>query len=153
MRRALIRLLIYVLSLGIAARLVDGVDFPGNPPGFMQVVGVAMLFGLLNVVVKPLLQLVSCGLYVVTLGLIHFAINALVLQITGWLAPGWLHVAGFWPAFQGALVSSLVSTLLVWLLDPEEPKRPPPPGPPGEVVIDGVYEAVHDRKVITQRED
>jgi putative membrane protein len=156
MRRALIRLLIYVLSLGLAARLVDGVDLPGpapgEPPGALQVIGVALLFGLLNVSVKPLLQLASCGLYIFTLGLFHFVINALVLQLTGWLAPGWLHVAGFWPAFQGALIISLTSTLLVRLLDPEDkpPPEPPPPVMAGDV-IDGVYEAVNDRRQISQR--
>ncbi|HMV69388.1 MAG TPA: phage holin family protein [Myxococcota bacterium] len=149
MRRTLIRLLVSILSLGVAARVVDGLDFPGNPPGIGQVVGVALLFGLLNTLVKPLLQLVSCGLYLVTLGLVHFVINAAVLQLTGWLAPGWLHVAGFWPAFWGGIVTSAVSTLLLALLDPE-PRRVVErtvvhTSPQGEV-IEAEYEAVQDER-------
>lgn len=120
MRRLFVRWLIHVLSLGIASQVVAGVYFPGDPPGVGQVLLVAGVFGLLNAMVKPMMQLMACGLYVATLGLIHFVINALVLQLTGWLAAGLLVVDGFWAAFQGALVISVVGTLLTWLLDPEE---------------------------------
>jgi putative membrane protein len=119
MRTFLIRWLIHALSLGAAASMVPGLEFPGNPPTAVQVIVVAGLFGVLNAAVKPLLQLAACGLYVFTLGLIHFVINAAILQLTGWLAAGWLHVADFWAAFQGALVISVVGTVLTWMLDPE----------------------------------
>ena len=124
MRRFMVRWLIHVLSLGVASQLVAGLYFPGDPPGVGQVLFVAFMFGLLNALVKPLLQLVACGLYVATLGLIHFVINALVLQLTGWLAAGLLVVDGFWAAFQGALVISVVGTVLTWMLDPEPPDGP-----------------------------
>ena len=144
MRHFLIRWLIYVLSLALAARLVDGVDFPGDPPGLAQVLAVAALFGVLNAVVKPLLQMASCFLYVATLGLFHFVLNAGVLMLTGWLAGGWLVVTGFWPAFQASLIISLTSTVLGWLLD--LPKDGPPPPvvrrAGGVEVIDAVYEKV-----------
>jgi putative membrane protein len=102
--------------------MVPGLEFPGNPPSITQVIVVAGLFGVLNAMVKPLLQLAACGLYVFTLGLIHFVINAAILQLTGWLAGGWLHVADFWSAFQGALIISVVGTVLTWMLDPEAGK-------------------------------
>ena len=120
MRRFLVRWLIHALSLAAAAWWVPGLSFPGNPPGVGQVVAVAALFGVLNALVKPLLQFAACGLYFFTLGLIHFVINALILQLTGWLAPRWLTVQDFSSAFVGALVVSLVGTVLVWLLDPQE---------------------------------
>lgn len=140
MRRLLVHGIIDILSLGLAARLVEGVDFPGNPPGVWQVIAVVALFGVLKAVVRPLLAFVACGLYVITFGLFHFVVNAMILQLTGWLAPSWLRVDGFWPAFQAALIVSLVGTLLTWLLDPPQRGARPPwpdrPMRPGDV-IDG----------------
>lgn len=118
MGRFLIRLGISALSLWFAAWMVDGVAFPGNPPGAMQVILVALLFGLVNATIKPILALATCSMYVVTLGLFHFIVNAFMLQLTGWLAGGWLEVAGFWPAFKAALVISIASTVLGVFLDP-----------------------------------
>jgi putative membrane protein len=87
----LIRWLIHAVSLAIAARLVDGVDFVGEPPSLLSVATVSAVFGLLHAFVKPALQVMACGLYVLTLGLIHFVVNAVVLWITGLLLPQWLH--------------------------------------------------------------
>lgn len=165
MRRYVVRWLVYVLSLGIAARLVDGVDFPGDPPGMLQVATVALLFGLLQAVVKPVLQMVACFLYVLTLGLIHFALNAVVLMLTGWLAGDWLVVDGFWPAFQAALIISLCSTVLLSVLDPPTPEelaaraqrganpwqRPPGRVPPGDV-IDGTWETADPARIPAARQ-
>jgi putative membrane protein len=118
-RRTLIRWLIHAVSLAIAARLVVGVDFVGDPPSLVSVATVSAVFGLLHAFVKPALQVMACGLYVLTLGLIHFVVNAVVLWITGLLLPHWLHVAGFVPALYGAFVASVVGTLLSALLDPQ----------------------------------
>jgi putative membrane protein len=115
----LIRWLIHAVSLAIAARLVEGVDFVGDPPSLLSVATVSAVFGLLHAFVKPALQVMACGLYVLTLGLIHFVVNAVVLWLTGLLLPQWLHVAGFVPALYGAFVASFVGTLLAALLDPQ----------------------------------
>jgi len=85
---------------------------------------VALVFGLLNALVRPLLMLLSCPMLILTLGLFTLVINALVLLLTsalsGSLGLGF-HVAGFWAAFLGALVVSIVSVLVSVLLP--DPRR------------------------------
>lgn len=122
MRGFLLRWLIHAVSLWVATLAVPGVTFPGDPPGVVQVVVVALVFGAVNAVIKPLLAMATCSLYVVTLGLFHFVVNALMLQFTAWLAGPWLDVDGFGSAFLGALVVSIVGTGLTLLLDPDRPE-------------------------------
>ena len=75
---------------------------------------VAVLFGLVNAVIKPIVQVLAIPLYILTLGLVHVVINALMLWITSWITDNtthWgLHVYPFWwQAIWGAIVLSLVS--------------------------------------------
>jgi len=76
---------------------------------------VALVFGALNAGVRPLLTLLSIPLIIVTLGLFIFVINALMLMLTSWVS-GLLdlgfHVDGFWAAFLGGLIVSVVSLVL-----------------------------------------
>jgi putative membrane protein len=76
---------------------------------------VALVFGVLNASVRPLLKVLTFPLLILSLGLFTLVINALMLWLTGWvsdrLALGF-HVAGFWAAFWGGLVVSIVSLLL-----------------------------------------
>ncbi|HEX6682465.1 MAG TPA: phage holin family protein [Candidatus Limnocylindrales bacterium] len=79
-------------------------------------VAVAVLFGVVNAVLRPIIKMVGCGLYVVTLGLIAIVVNGLLLLLTSWFA-GLLdmpfHVENFWPsAVLGALIIGIVSWLL-----------------------------------------
>lgn len=122
MRGFFLRWLIHAVSLWAATLAVPGVSFPGDPPGVLQVVAVALVFGAVNAVLKPILAMATCGLYVITLGLFHFVVNALMLQLTAWLAGSWLDVDGFGSAFLGALVVSVVGTGLTLLLDPDRPE-------------------------------
>ena len=85
---------------------------------------VALIFGMVNAFVKPLLAFATCGLYVLTLGLFHFVINALMLQITAWLVGPSFVVEDFWSAFLGALVISIVGTVGTALLDPGSDDEP-----------------------------
>jgi len=76
---------------------------------------VAVLFGVVNAVLRPIIKLVGCGLYMLTLGLIAFVVNGLLLLLTSWFAdllglP--FHVDGFWQAVLGALIIGIVSWLL-----------------------------------------
>ena len=68
----------------------------------------ALVFGILNAFVKPVLMLISLPLIFVTFGLFLVLINALLLKATAWLVPG-LHVASFWSALGGSLIISIVS--------------------------------------------
>lgn len=121
--RFLLRLLINAVALWVATRIVPGVTFTGET-GYLVVV--ALVFGLLNALVRPILTLLTCPLLILTLGLFTFVINAVILLLTsalsGTLGIGF-HVSGFWAAFLGALVVSIVSILLSLLIpDPERPR-------------------------------
>lgn len=108
----LLRLLINAAALWVAIQLVDGIDHRGS---WWSLLFVALVFGALNASVRPLLKLLSIPLLIVTLGLFIFVINAVMLRLTSWVS-GLLdlgfYVDGFWPAFLGGLVVSIVSLLL-----------------------------------------
>ena len=121
--RFLLRLLINAAALWVATRIVPGVTFEGDA---VYLVVVALVFGLLNALVRPLLTLLTCPLLILTLGLFTFVINAVILLLTsalsGTLGIGF-HVSGFWAAFLGALVVTIVSIVLSLLIpDPERPR-------------------------------
>jgi putative membrane protein len=108
----ILRLLISAAALWVAIQLVDGIQHTGSS---WSLLFVALVFGALNAGVRPLLTLLSIPLIIVTLGLFIFVINALMLMLTSWVS-GLLdlgfHVDGFWAAFLGGLIVSVVSLLL-----------------------------------------
>ena len=118
--RFLVRLLINAAALWIATRIVPGISASPDPLTFL---GVALVFGLLNALVAPLLKILTCPLLILTLGLFTFVINAVILLMTSALAVRFglgFHVDGFWAAFWGALVVSIVSVLLsIFVREPE----------------------------------
>jgi putative membrane protein len=120
--RFFIRLLINAAALWVATRVVSGVTFTGDP---VYLLLVALVFGLMNALVRPVLTMLTCPLLILTLGLFTFVINGVILWLTsalsGKLGIGF-HVSGFWAAFWGALVVSIVSILLS-LLIPDPDKR------------------------------
>lgn len=108
----LIRLLVNAAALWVATRLVPGVSFTG---GWLPLLGVALVFGVLNAVIRPVTKLLTCPLILLTLGLFSFVVNGLMLWLTSALSGALdlgFHVTGFWAAFLGALVVSLISTML-----------------------------------------
>ena len=112
MRHLLIRLIINAAALFIAVQLIPGMQFTG---GVGKLLLVALVFGLVNAVVRPVLTMLSCPLIVVTLGLFLLVINAAMLGITSWLSTRLdlgFHVDGFVAALLGGLVIGVVSTLL-----------------------------------------
>ena len=118
--RFVVRLLISAFALWVAVQIVSGVTYRGE---WSKLLLVALVFGLLNALVRPLLLLLSCPMLILTLGLFTLVVNALVLWLTSALAGSLglgFHVAGFWAAFLGALVVSIVSVLVSVLLpDPQ----------------------------------
>ena len=106
------RLLVNAAALWVAIQLVDGIEHRGS---WWSLLFVALVFGLLNASIKPLIKLLSLPLIVLTLGLFIFVINALMLLMTGWVS-GLLNlgflVGGFWDAFLGGLIVTIVSLLL-----------------------------------------
>ena len=121
--RFLIRLLLNAAALWIATLLVPGITASRDPVTFLAV---ALVFGLLNALVGPLLRMLTCPLMILTLGLFTFVINAVILLLTSALAGRFgvgFHVAGFWSAFWGALVVSIVSVLLSIFVREPDPRR------------------------------
>lgn len=108
MQNFLIRLFVNALALAAAAWLLDGIQMSG---GFFDVLLVALVFGLLNAVLKPILLFFSIPLLVVTLGLFALVVNALLLMITARLLDDFA-VSGFWTAVLGSIVISLVTMIL-----------------------------------------
>ncbi len=81
---------------------------------------VAVVFGIVNAVLKPVAKTLGCLLYVLTLGLFGLVVNALLFWLTGWLAERLdlaFQVSGFWPAFWGAIIVTIVSGVLHGIVD------------------------------------
>src|ERR1051326_8552125 len=119
--RFLIRLLVSTAALGVAAWADSGITLPAGS-GWSKVgtlLVVALIYGLINATLKPVIKVVGCAFYILTLGLAALVVNGLLLWLTSVIA-GKLtlpfHVTGFWPAFWGAIVVGLVSWLLNLLI-------------------------------------
>ena len=114
--KPLIRILITMAALWVASRYVTGISTDGS---VLALAGVALVFGVVNAFVKPILTLLSLPAVVFTLGLFLLVLNALMLMLTSSLSTTLglgFHVAGFGPAFWGSIVISLVSTVLSMVL-------------------------------------
>jgi putative membrane protein len=122
--RFVIRLLINAVALYVATRIVPGVVYDGQ--GFTGILLVALVFGVLNAFLRPILTLLTCPLQMLTLGLFTIVINAIMLLLTSaasdFLGLGF-HVDGLWPAVVGALVVSLVSILLSLFVREDHDRR------------------------------
>jgi putative membrane protein len=122
----LFRWFVLMIAVWAATAIVPGVAYTG----WQDLLIASLVLAILNVFVRPLLRLISLPFIILTLGLFLLVINALLLELTAWLVPGF-RVDGFWPAMGGSLVISLVSVLLGY---PNRPRHvvvnPPPPGPP-----------------------
>ncbi len=112
MRHLLLRWIINAIALAVAATLVSGIHVDG---GWLVLALVALIFGLVNALIRPLVTLLTCPLIILTLGLFTLVINAAMLLLASWIA-GLLGIGftvdGFWPAFWGGLVISIVSFIL-----------------------------------------
>lgn len=119
--RFLIRVLASAAALAVATAVVPGIELTTGSvtSKVLTLLGVALIFGVINAILKPIVKIVGCLFYILTLGLIALVVNALLLWLTSWLAGKlnlpW-HVTGFWPAFWGALIISIVSWLLSILI-------------------------------------
>ena len=108
----IIRLLVNAAALWVATRIVPGVTYRGDLLPFL---GVALVFGIVNAFIRPVAKLLTFPIIILTLGLFALVVNGLMLWLTGALSDALglgFHVSGFRAAFVGALVVSLVSTLL-----------------------------------------
>ncbi|MFI5894270.1 phage holin family protein [Actinoplanes sp. NPDC051513] len=118
----LIRLVVTAVSLWIATLVISGIELTTDsvPKKIGTLLAVAVIFGIVNAVLRPIIKVIGCGLYVLTLGLIAIVVNGLLFMLTSWIA-GELdlpfHVDSFWPsAVLGALLVGVVSWLLNMLV-------------------------------------
>ncbi|GIM91271.1 hypothetical protein Ato02nite_030640 [Paractinoplanes toevensis] len=118
----LIRLVITAVSLWISTLVISGIELNTDsvPKKVVTLLVVAAIFGIVNAVLRPIIKVIGCGLYVLTLGLIAVVVNGLLFLLTSWIA-GELdlpfHVDNFWPsAVLGALLVGVVSWVLNMLV-------------------------------------
>lgn len=107
MLNLLLRLIVLTAGIFLAAYLVPGV----NVDGYGSAIKAALLLGVLNLIVKPILLILTLPINILTLGLFTFVLNALILWFVGHVVAGFV-VAGFFPALLGAIVISLLSIIL-----------------------------------------
>ncbi|MFQ5538635.1 MAG: phage holin family protein [Gemmatimonadota bacterium] len=108
MRNFLIRLFVNALALSAAAYVVPGIHLTG---GFFDILLVALVFGIVNAILKPILILLSLPFLILTLGLFAFVVNGVLLLVTAALTEH-LAVSGIFAAILGSIIISLVTMLL-----------------------------------------
>lgn len=112
--KLIIRWAIGAFSLFVAAWMVAGIRVDGG--GWIVYAVMAVILGLVNAFVRPLLKLLTCPLILLTLGLFTLVVNALTMLLSAWVANNLFSVGfyidGFWSAFWGALIVSIVSVVL-----------------------------------------
>ena len=122
--RFLVRLLVNAAALWVATLVVPGVAYDG---GALPLLGVALVFGVINAFLRPVAKILTFPLIIVTLGIFSLVINGLMLWLTSSLSSGLglgFHVSGFWPAFWGGVVVSLVSLILsMFVTDSKRDRR------------------------------
>lgn len=112
--RLLLNWVLSAVAVWIVAQLVPGFSVSGPVAALIA----ALAIGFINATIGIVLKIVTFPLTLLTLGLFWFVINALMLEFASALVPGF-HVRGFWAAFVGAIVLSMVNMLLKWLVFPE----------------------------------
>ncbi|HBW19459.1 MAG: phage holin family protein [Streptosporangiaceae bacterium] len=126
--RILLRILITAVALGIATAVVPGIELTTGSTASRigTLIVVALIFGIVNTVIKPVVKTIGCLFYVLTLGLIGLVVNGLLLWLSSWAA-GKLslpfHITGFWAAFWGAIIVGVVGWLLGLFLDDRKDSR------------------------------
>jgi putative membrane protein len=110
--RLAVNLAVTIFAFWVAVQILPGMSFTGNLGTWRSV---ALIFGLVNALIRPILLLLTLPINVFTLGLFTLVINALMLWLTSWIS-GALTVDGFITAFLGALIIAVVSTVINWFI-------------------------------------
>ena len=106
--------LVNAIALAVAVWLLDGIDVTGEN-AWLTLALAAIVFGLVNALIRPLVRFLTCLINVITLGLFTLVVNALMLWLSGWIAQQLnigFEVRNFWWALLGALIISVVSFVL-----------------------------------------
>ena len=113
MQGIVVRTLIFMLGLYLASAILPGVRIDGT----LDLILAALLLGVVNAIVRPLLFLLTLPLTIITLGLFLFVLNAAMFGLVAALLDNFV-VAGFWSAVFGALIVSVTSTMASWYIGP-----------------------------------
>ncbi len=122
MQKFLIRLVINAVALYAAIALLSGHGITPQSDSWVSLIWLALIFGIINAILRPVLMVIGCPLIILTLGLGTLLINTLLFYLVGWVGQYFgigFMVAGFVPAFLGALIVSVVSFILSALLRDE----------------------------------
>jgi putative membrane protein len=117
-----LHILVVAGALAVAHLAISGIQLNGGSDWSKAgtLIVVALIFGIVNAIIKPLVKTVGCALYLLTFGLIGLVVNGLLLWLSSWVA-GKLslpfHITGFWPAFWGAIIVGVISWLIGLVLD------------------------------------
>jgi putative membrane protein len=119
--KIIIKVLIVAGALWVSTKLVDGITVTADTAAKQAgtLIAVALIFGIVNAVLKPIIKTVGCAFYVLTLGLFALVVNAALLLLTSWLADQAdlpFHVSGFLAAFWGAIIVGVISWALNMIL-------------------------------------
>ena len=130
--RFILRVLVSAAALAVATWVVPGIQLLAGSDWSKTgtLLGVAAIFGVINAILKPLIKVIGCAFYVLTLGLAALVVNGLLLWLTSVIAGDLtlpFHVTGFWPAFWGAIIVGLVSWVLHLIIGDERRQRREPP--------------------------
>jgi putative membrane protein len=117
MKNFVVKTIANAAALAVAVWLLDKITLTGDSTGkkVLTLIVVALIFGLVNFLVKPIVKVLTFPLFILTLGLITLVVNALMLLLTSWLADKFdvsFHVEGLWTAILGGLIISIVSWAL-----------------------------------------
>ncbi len=124
MTRFILRWAINAAAIFLAIRFVPGISLQS---GWLSVIWLALIFGVVNALVGPLVKLLTCPLIILTLGLFTLLINTFLFWLTGQIGHLFgigLTMNGFWPAFLGGLVVTVVSVILTLILKDELRHQP-----------------------------
>lgn len=122
MKKLLIRLAINAVALYAAVALLDGRGITPQSENWLSFVWLALIFGLVNAIIKPILVVMSCPLLILTLGLGTLVINTLMFMMAGWIGTQFqigFIVETFWAGLLGAIIVSVVSFILTGLFKDE----------------------------------
>jgi len=112
--KLILRWLIIAVSLFVAVLVVPGITVDGNAWVAFSIM--ALVLGLVNAIIRPILKFLSCGFIIITLGLFSFVINAATFMLASNVAESWFgvgfHVDTFWSALLGSLIVSVVTLIL-----------------------------------------
>jgi putative membrane protein len=126
--KILIRFLVIAAALGVAAWVVPGIVLSGHDhvAKVETLLIVAVIFGVINILLKPIIKTVGCAFYILTLGLFAIVVNGLLLWLTSYIAYNKLHepfhVLDFKAAIEGALVVAVIS-FIAHLVIPDDSDR------------------------------